>query len=131
MFSSITFMTDLTHIVDSVICYDQDGTERRNPYPPPLSLLPKLKRLTVWDSIHSREGFEPQVLVFSPIHLIAHFVATSLSLERLILHVGMAPWHINDIAKSDIWGPLVSLAERPSLEHIELGVVPVVSKKRR
>src|SRR5258708_19713471 len=106
MFSSITFMTELTHIVDSVICYDQDGTERRNPYPPPLSLLPKLKRLTVWDSIHSREGFEPQVLVFSPIHLIAHFVATSLSLERLILPLTLSPLHIIHLATSDILHPL-------------------------
>lgn len=97
--------------------------------PLPFSLLPKLKRLTVWDSIHSRD-FE-QVFVLSPIHLIAHFVATSLSLERLILHINMAPWHINDIAESDIWGPLVSLAERPSLEHIELGVVPVVQETTR
>jgi len=102
-------MTKLTHTVHSTIYADQDGTERLVPYPPPLSLLPNLKQLTIWDSIHSRDG--SPVLVFSHFPSIAHFVTTSLSLKRLILHVGMAPWHINDIAKSDIWGPLVSLAE--------------------
>ena len=62
---------------------------------------------------------------------MAHFVAKSQSLKRLILYINMVPWHINDIAKSDVWTSLVSLAERPSLEHIELGVAPLVSKKRR
>jgi hypothetical protein len=118
-------MTKLTHTAHSAISYDDEDA-------PPLSLLPNLKQLTVWDTIHSREIYlDTGVFVVSPIPQMAHFAAASLSLKRLILYVNMAPWHINDIAKSDVWRPLVSLAERPSLEHIELRVVPLVSKRRR
>jgi hypothetical protein len=108
--------------------YDQDGSLWLYPYPPPLSLLPNLKKFTVWDSILTGEYFGVGVTVGSPIPTIVPFVAKSPSIKRLILHLVIPPWHINDIATSDIWTPLNSLAQHPSLEHIELGVA---SKKRR
>ena len=116
-------MTKLTHTAFSAIYQYEDA--------PPLDLLPNLKQLTLWDTIRSRDHYiDPEVFVASPFPLMAHFVAKSQSLKRLILYIIMAPWHINDIAKSDVWTSLVSLAERPSLEHIELRVVPSVKNRR-
>jgi len=117
-------MTKLTHTAFASIYYHEDSL--------PLSLLPNLKQLTIWDAIGSRELLiQHKFLVNFPFPYVANFVATSQSLKRLILYINMAPWHINDIAKSVVWRPLVLLAERPSLEHIELRVVPSVSKDRR
>ena len=98
-------------------------------YPPHLDIsrLPNLTELTIWASILCKpEGS----WIESPIPTIAQVAATSPSLKRLILRIKIDPWGVDDIADSKIWRPLVSLAVRPSLEHIELGIISVSSKKR-
>ena len=95
---------------------------------PSLSLLPNLEKLIIGGSIFSGESYDGGVHVVSPVPAITRFVTTSPSLKRLVLHLAIAPWHINGIAKFDSWTPLDSLAEHPSLEHIELGVI---SKRQR
>jgi len=93
-----------------------------------LSRLLNLTRLTISASIRT---FRDGMFVSSSIPSITRLAATSPSLKRLILRVTMNPWHTNVTAESDIWEPLVSLAEHPSLEHIELGIISVTSKKER
>lgn len=68
--------------------------------------------------------------VYAAFPTIAHVAATSPSLQRLILHIKMDSEHIDTIANSHIWRPLVSLTEHSSLEHIEVEIISEAWQKK-
>ena len=86
--------------------------------------LPNLTELTIWASILCKsEGS----WIESPIPSIAQVAATSPSVVWLILRIEIG---VDHIAASKIWKPLMSLTVHPSLEHIELGIISMSSKRR-
>jgi len=91
-----------------------------------LSRLPNLTELTIWASIQCKSK---GLWINSPIPSIAQVAATSPSLKRLILRIKIDPRSVDGIAKSKIWSPLLPLNASPSLEHIELGIISVSSKR--
>jgi hypothetical protein len=88
---------------------------------PPLiiSHIQKLKQLTV-------SVYLDCMRVDSLLPGIISLVATSSPLKRLILRAAIRPGPFNISAVPDFFRPLVSLADRSSLEHIELRIMLVL-----